>query len=130
MKLKPSRGRYFTNQDVLDLLIKNKPDLARNTNTGFMYCNTNFALLALIVEKVTKNKFPEAMRKMIFQPLKMEHSYIFQPKDSLKAAQSFITEAIRFSQMISSIGFMEIKIATLRREICTIFLKQCFLRNF
>ena len=89
MKLKPSRGRYFTNQDVLDLLIKNKPDLARNTNTGFMYCNTNFALLALIVEKVTKNKFPEAMRKMIFQPLKMEHSYIFQPKDSLKAAQSF-----------------------------------------
>lgn len=89
LKLNPPHGRYFTNQDVLDLLIKNKPELARNTNTGFMYCNTNFALLALIVEKVTKNRFPEAMKKMIFQPLKMEHSFIFQPKDSLRAAQSF-----------------------------------------
>ncbi len=89
MKLNPSHGRYFTNQDVLDLLIKNKPELARNVNTGFMYCNTNFALLALIIEKVTKNSFPVAMQKMIFQPLKMKHSYIFQPKDSLRAAQSF-----------------------------------------
>lgn len=89
MKLNPPHGKYFTNQDVLDLLIKNKPELARNTNTGFMYCNTNFALLALIIEKVTKNSFPIAMQKMIFQPLKMKHSYIFQPKDSLRAAQSF-----------------------------------------
>ena len=89
MKLNPPHGRYFTNQDVLDLLIKNKPELARNVNTGFMYCNTNFALLALIIEKVTKNSFPVAMQKMIFQPLEMKHSYIFQPKDSLRAAQSF-----------------------------------------
>lgn len=89
MELNPSHGKYFTNQDVLDLLIKNKPELARNTNTGFMYCNTNFALLALIVEKVTQNKFPIAMEKMIFQPLKMRNSFIFQPKDSSKVAQSF-----------------------------------------
>lgn len=95
MKLNPSHGRYFTNQDVLDLLIKNKPELARNVNTGFMYCNTNFALLALIIEKVTKNSFPIAMQKMIFQPLKMKHSYIFQPKDSLRAAQSFYNRGNR-----------------------------------
>ena len=95
MKLSPSHGRYFTNQDVLDLLIKNKPELTRNVNTGFMYCNTNFALLALIIEKVTKNSFPVAMQKMIFQPLKMKHSYIFQPKDSLRAAQSFYNRGNR-----------------------------------
>ena len=95
MKLNPSHGRYFTNQDVLDLLIKNKPELARNVNTRFMYCNTNFALLALIIEKVTKNSFPVAMQKMIFQPLKMKHSYIFQPKDSLRAAQSFYNRGNR-----------------------------------
>ena len=95
MKLNPSHDRYFTNQDVLDLLIKNKPELARNVNTGFMYCNTNFALLALIIEKVTKNSFPVAMQKMIFQPLKMKHSYIFQPKDSLRATQSFYNRGNR-----------------------------------
>ena len=43
---------YITNQDVLNLLIRYQPELARPTNTGFMYCNTNYALLALIIEKI------------------------------------------------------------------------------
>lgn len=80
---------FITNQDVVDMLIKYKPDLARISNTGFMYCNTNFALLALIVEKVTKTPFPEAMQEIVFKPLKMNHTYIFQKKDINSASQSF-----------------------------------------
>ncbi len=80
---------YITNQDVLNMLVKYKPDLARETDTGFMYCNTNFALLALLIEKVTKTSFPQAMKEMIFNPLKMTNSYIFQEKDIPTAAQSF-----------------------------------------
>lgn len=80
---------FITNQDVLDMIIKYKPDLARDTDTGFMYCNTNFAMLALLIEKITKTPFPQAMKEMIFQPLKMEHTYIFQEKDIPTAAQSF-----------------------------------------
>jgi len=81
--------KFLTNQDILNMLIKYKPELARETNTGFMYCNTNFALLALIVEKVTKTPFPEAMQKIVFKPLKMKNSYIFQESDTLTAAKSF-----------------------------------------
>lgn len=81
--------KYLTNQEVLNLLMQYKPELARNTNTGFMYCNTNFMLLALIVERVTKTSFPEAMQQIVFRPLEMNHTYIFQPKDSLKASKSF-----------------------------------------
>jgi CubicO group peptidase (beta-lactamase class C family) len=47
------------------MIIKYKPDLARDTDTGFMYCNTNFALLALLIEKVTKTPFPQAMKEMV-----------------------------------------------------------------
>lgn len=83
------RQRYFTNSEILQILIQYKPDLSRNTNTGFEYCNTNFALLALIVEKVTNTNFPNAMQQIVFKPLKMNHTFIFQPKDSLTAAQSF-----------------------------------------
>ena len=54
-----------------------------------MYCNTNYALLALIVEKVTGTSFPEAMQQMVFRPLKMKDTYIFQESDTLKAAKSF-----------------------------------------
>jgi CubicO group peptidase (beta-lactamase class C family) len=45
-----------------------------------MYCNTNFALLALIVEKVTATPFPEAMQEIVFKPLKMNHTFIFRRK--------------------------------------------------
>jgi len=80
---------YITNQDVLNMIIKYKPDLARDTDTGFMYCNTNFALLALLIEKITKTPFPQAMNEMVFTPLKMSNTYIFQEKDIPTAAQSF-----------------------------------------
>lgn len=80
---------YITNQDILNMLVKYKPDLARETDTGFMYCNTNFALLALLIEKVTKTPFPQAMKEMVFTPLKMTNTYIFQEKDIPTASQSF-----------------------------------------
>ena len=81
--------QFITNEDVLNMLIKYKPELARETDTGFMYCNTNFALLALLVEKITKIPFPQAMKEMIFDPLKMKNTYIFQEKDIPTASQSF-----------------------------------------
>lgn len=80
---------FLTNEDILNMIIKYKPDLARETDTGFMYCNTNFAMLALIIEKVTKVPFPQAMKEMVFDPLKMKNSYIFQEKDIATASQSF-----------------------------------------
>ncbi len=85
------KKEFLTNQDVLDMLIKYQPALARMSNTGFMYCNTNFALLALIVEKVTATPFPEAMQEIVFKPLKMNHTYIFQKKDIPTASQSFFS---------------------------------------
>lgn len=81
--------KYLTNQDILNLLIRYKPELARETNTGFMYCNTNYALLALLIEKITKTPFPEAIQQIIFRPLKMKNTYIFQEKDTLSATKSF-----------------------------------------
>ena len=74
-KIKPEPAeyhkKYLNNQDILNLLIRYKPELARETNTGFMYCNTNYALLSLLIEKVTKTTFPEAMKQIVFRPLKM-----------------------------------------------------------
>ncbi len=80
---------FISNKDILNLLIKYKPELSRETDTGFMYCNTNYALLALLVEQVTKTPFPEAMQQIVFRPLKMKHTYILQEKDMKSAAKSF-----------------------------------------
>lgn len=80
---------FLSNQDILNILIKYQPKLDRMPNTGFMYCNTNYALLALIIEKITGVHFPEAMQQMVFRPLKMTNTYIFQEKDLETAAKSF-----------------------------------------
>ncbi|WP_052910203.1 serine hydrolase domain-containing protein [Riemerella anatipestifer] len=88
-KSKELSQSFLTNQDVLNLLIRYKPELARPTGTGFMYCNTNYALLALIIEKVTQKDYPTAMKEMLFAPLEMKHTFVFQQKDIATAAQSF-----------------------------------------
>ena len=80
---------FLTNEDILNLLIKYKPPVSRAPENGFEYCNTNFAMLALIIEKVTKTPFPKAMDEMIFQPLEMKNTFIFQKKDLNSSARSF-----------------------------------------
>lgn len=85
------KSQYIRNQDVLDFLI-NKKDEIKNIglpDKSFNYCNTNYVLLALIVEKVTGTPFPEHMQKTFFNPLGMKHTYIFTLADTAKAGPSY-----------------------------------------
>ncbi len=83
-------GKTLTNKDILLLLKKHKFPLNFKVNDHFAYCNTNFALLALIIEKVTNMRFPDAMKSLIFKPLKMNHSFILDyNQDHNKVSQSY-----------------------------------------
>jgi CubicO group peptidase (beta-lactamase class C family) len=66
----------LTNQDILKMLVKHKFRLNFPPGRKFSYCNTNFALLALIAERVTDTRFPELMKDRIFDPLGMNNSFI------------------------------------------------------
>ena len=66
----------LTNQDIIKVMIEKEIPLESKSDTRFSYCNTNYAVLALIVEKVTGLKFPEAMKEMIFTPLGMNNTYV------------------------------------------------------
>ncbi len=65
-----------TNYDALDYLIKFKPRQDFTTGSKFSYCNTNFVLLALIVEKVTGLTFPYYAKENIFNVAGMQDSYV------------------------------------------------------
>ena len=79
-----------TNQDVLQFLINNKQKLQVGTpNRGFSYCNTNYALLALVVEKVSGMWLGEFLRTTFFVPLQMSETYVYTKADSAKALPSF-----------------------------------------
>jgi len=72
--------KIMSNQDILDVMIQKKIGLESKTNTRFQYCNTNYAMLALIIEKVTGKSYPEAMKSIIFEPLGMSHTFVFDYK--------------------------------------------------
>jgi CubicO group peptidase (beta-lactamase class C family) len=78
-----------TNNDMLDYLINNKPLLYSSPDRSFHYCNTNFALLALIVERVTGQSFPDYMKKSIFEPSGMENTFVFSIKDTASYKPSY-----------------------------------------
>ncbi len=73
--LLPSKNMLST-QGVLRLLKKYNYPQYFPSGTHFSYCNSNYALLALIVEKVTKTPFPKYVKQTLFDPLKMTHSFI------------------------------------------------------
>jgi CubicO group peptidase (beta-lactamase class C family) len=81
--------KYAVNQDVLDFLITKKPDRSFSPNSRFNYCNTNYVLLALLIEKISGKTFPEHMQEEFFDPLQMTHTYVFTLKDTLTATPSF-----------------------------------------
>lgn len=66
----------LTNEDIIKVMIDKEIPLESKSDSRFSYCNTNYAVLALIVEKVTGMKFPEAMKEMIFTPLSMTNTYV------------------------------------------------------
>ncbi len=93
-EIKP-KNKFFTNQEIFDLVAKHKPELARQTDTGFMYNNFNYAILALIIEKITGKTYPEAMKEMVFTPLKMKNTFVFEEKHINSASQSFYQRSSR-----------------------------------
>ncbi|MFN8300038.1 MAG: serine hydrolase domain-containing protein [Chitinophagales bacterium] len=75
-------AEYITNQDVINYFTVMKPSLRCKPDHMFIYCNTNYAILASIVEQVTAMSYHQFMHDFIFAPLGMDDSYVFNPADS------------------------------------------------
>lgn len=75
--VKWDKKNRITNQDILDLINTGKIHLESKPGTRFAYCNTNYSLLALIIEKVSGMRYHEAMDKLLFKPLGMKNSFVF-----------------------------------------------------
>ena len=56
-------------------LVKKQKSLNFSPGTEFLYSNTNYTLLAEILQKVTGKQFAEWTKENIFDPLEMKHTY-------------------------------------------------------
>lgn len=74
----------FTNQMLVDYLSYKIPKVTVTPNIRFKYVNTNYALLASIVEAVTGQKFIEYVRANLFIPAGMNNTYFYPELSKLK----------------------------------------------
>jgi CubicO group peptidase (beta-lactamase class C family) len=81
-----SKENKLSNKDVLEHMISRKPALYLKPDKAFNYCNTNYALLALLVEKVSGKDFSVFLQEEIFEPLGMKHSGTIHAACSRKEA--------------------------------------------
>ena len=88
-KQKWNPAKMVTNKDVIDFLIRYQPEKTASPGTRFQYCNTNYVLLASIIEKVSGQSFPQFMKETIFDPLGMKNTFVFTQADSANTMMSY-----------------------------------------
>lgn len=85
-----NKRRQITNQDVLDFLIARRKDIpVGRPDRGFSYSNTNYALLALLIEKVSGQFYGDYLKTTFFDSLGMKDTYVFTRNDSARSLPSY-----------------------------------------
>lgn len=101
------RKKTLHNQDILNLLSKENIPLDFKPNTKFAYCNTNYAILALIIEKISTVSYGEAMKLLVFNPLQMNNTFVFDfenQKDTVSQSYKSTKEIIPYDQLDAIYG--------------------------
>lgn len=78
------------NEDMLSALIKYKPSLNFTPGRRFDYSNTGYALLALLVKRISQRPFIQFLEDEIFVPLGMWDTYIYSPSGQVKGERQLI----------------------------------------
>lgn len=79
------------NEDILHALSTRRKEIKNigRADRGFSYSNTNYALLALLIEKISGKSYADFLQEHFFTPLQMEHTFVYRMKDSLHDGLSY-----------------------------------------
>ncbi|GLX78315.1 serine hydrolase [Thalassotalea insulae] len=80
------------NQRVLEYFI-NHPELEFSPNSQAQYSNTNFSLLATIIERVSGKSFSHFMTEQLFSPLALANSYVID-----QGTEHLVNEALNYGE--------------------------------
>lgn len=79
------RAVPVSNKKVIQMFGQVKPRLEFKPNTRFKYSNSNYAVLASIIETVADTNYRDFMKHYIFEPLGMNNTFVFDPARGLPA---------------------------------------------
>ena len=73
----PDKSITINNQDVINIITRIVPLINYKPDYKYYYCNTNYLILASIVEQVSGISFKQYVKKYIFEPSGMFNSAIY-----------------------------------------------------
>ncbi len=76
------QATLIDNMQMMAMLAKYQPRCYFKPNKLYNYCNTNYAVLASVVEKITGYRFADFLRKNVFEPLQMTRTFIYDKYDT------------------------------------------------
>lgn len=74
---KKDERKGITNMDVMELIAEHKPSSYTKPNQRFHYNNSNYMILAAIIEKVSGKQYAQYMKENIFIPAGMKNSNVY-----------------------------------------------------
>lgn len=102
------KTKFATNQDIVNELVKYKPEADFQPGEKYDYSNTGYALLGLIIEKVSKKTFGQFLSENIFQPLEMKDTFVyrsrFEPQKIENYALGYVTDSLGNKVLPDSFG--------------------------
>ncbi len=99
-----NRRDIIYNEQVVEMMLKHKPKPYLQPDIQYDYCNTNYVLLAAIIEKISGKKYENFVKERIFDVADMKESFFFQygkenPTENLATGYHFKwEEALRTYQ--------------------------------
>jgi PKD repeat protein len=71
------KNKIMNNADLYKFILSNPNKVfVKDAGSAFDYSNTNFALLALVIENISSTSYNKYMETTFFKPLKMDDTYI------------------------------------------------------
>ncbi|WP_343307636.1 serine hydrolase domain-containing protein [Chitinophaga niabensis] len=82
------KSHFLTNDEVIRLMTEHKPPTQYPPDRHFNYCNTNYLLLASIIEKVSQQKYADYLQQTFFTPLEMTNTFVADPAQAPRSHQT------------------------------------------
>ncbi|WLD24264.1 serine hydrolase [Flavobacterium dauae] len=107
---KADKNVVVTNDYIIQLFAKEKPELLFKPNDQFEYSNTGYLFLATIIERVSNISYSNYLKQKIFSPLNMSNTNVFfLYKDNLTIpdlAIGYVQEGVG-EELISNIPYVK-----------------------
>lgn len=83
------KDTFLNNISILQALNEHTNQKIAQADKKFLYSNSNYAILALIIEAITGKSYKQFMEEEIFQPLQFTDTHIFSIADSAQFTPSY-----------------------------------------